>query len=40
MNEKKYNLNMDVKYDYLEVIKVPEIIKTAKKDGSTKHFVK
>ena len=30
MNEKKYNLNMDVKYDYLEVIKVPEIIENCK----------
>lgn len=26
MNKNNYKLNMDIKYDYLEVIKVPEII--------------
>lgn len=30
INESKYNLNMDIKYDYLEVIKVPEIIGNCK----------
>ena len=30
MDENKYNLNMDIKYDYLEVIKVPEIIENCK----------
>jgi mannose-6-phosphate isomerase-like protein (cupin superfamily) len=29
-NENKYKLNMDIKYDYLEVIKVPEIIENCK----------
>lgn len=27
-NENKYKLNMDIKYDYLEVIKTPEIIES------------
>lgn len=29
-NESKYILNMDIKYDYLEVIKVPEIVENCK----------
>lgn len=30
VNENKYDLNMDIKYDYLDVIKVPEIIENCK----------
>jgi mannose-6-phosphate isomerase-like protein (cupin superfamily) len=30
VNENKYKLNLDIKYDYLEVIKVPEIIENCK----------
>lgn len=30
INKNKYKLNMDIKYDYLEVIKVPEIIENCK----------